>query len=157
KWPPYGIRFPDLFFSAADEKGTKKGRKKGPGVAKAICLCDSRPLSTFFSPFIRCSIQQKSDWEGERPCLVGRLHRWHRLLPLAGSADLGHGRRPRRRRQPISTLAAVQGGGRPPRDPRTHHAFVSLLRWQNDRTARLTRIDAQSAASLAATPPDPQL
>jgi len=34
---------------------------------------------------------------------------------------------------------------------------VSLLRWQNDRTARLTRIDAQCAASLAATPPDPQL
>lgn len=34
---------------------------------------------------------------------------------------------------------------------------LSLLRWQNDRMARLARIDAQCAMSLRATPPDPAL
>src|SRR5579884_3561170 len=34
---------------------------------------------------------------------------------------------------------------------------VALLRWQNDRTVRLARIEAQCAASLVAAPPDPQL
>jgi hypothetical protein len=34
---------------------------------------------------------------------------------------------------------------------------VSLLHWQNDRTPRLTQIDAQCAVSLAAVPPNAYL